>query len=113
MLIFTQMSKMLDIFETFLNLHAHTYVRLDGSTGVELRQRLMDRFNNDEKVCVCVPVCVCVCVRVCVRTRACACASVCACACVRACVRACVCVCASVCACVCARACGWYTHIHS
>ena len=49
-LIFTQMSKMLDIFETFLNLHAHTYVRLDGSTGVELRQRLMDRFNNDEKL---------------------------------------------------------------
>ena len=41
---------MLDIFETFLNLHAHTYVRLDGSTGVELRQRLMDRFNNDEKL---------------------------------------------------------------
>ena len=32
-LIFTQMSKMLDILEVFLNLHAHTYVRLDGSTG--------------------------------------------------------------------------------
>jgi len=51
-LIFTQMSKMLDILEMFLNLNGHTYLRLDGSTGVEQRQRLMDRFNNDEKVFV-------------------------------------------------------------
>ena len=49
-LIFTQMSKMLDILEVFLNLNGHTYLRLDGSTGVEKRQKLMDRFNNDEKV---------------------------------------------------------------
>jgi len=49
-LIFTQMSKMLDIFEVFLNLNGHTYLRLDGSIGVEQRQRLMDRFNNDPKV---------------------------------------------------------------
>ena len=49
-LIFTQMSKMLDILEVFLNLNGHTYLRLDGSTGVEQRQRLMDRFNNDEKM---------------------------------------------------------------
>lgn len=49
-LIFTQMSKMLDILEIFLNLHAHTYVRLDGSTAIDRRQRLMDRFNNDPKL---------------------------------------------------------------
>ena len=49
-LIFTQMSKMLDIFEAFLNLNGHTYLRLDGSTSVETRQRLMDRFNTDEKI---------------------------------------------------------------
>jgi E1A-binding protein p400 len=49
-LIFTQMSKMLDVLEAFLNLNGHTYLRLDGSTGVEKRQRLMDKFNNDEKV---------------------------------------------------------------
>jgi SNF2 family DNA or RNA helicase len=49
-LIFTQMSKMLDILEAFLNLNAHTYLRLDGSTGVDRRQRLMDRFNNDTKM---------------------------------------------------------------
>jgi helicase SWR1 len=49
-LIFTQMSKMLDILEGFLNLNGHTYLRLDGSTGVDRRQRLMDRFNSDPKV---------------------------------------------------------------
>jgi SNF2 family DNA or RNA helicase len=32
-LIFTQMSKMLDILEVFLNIHSHSFVRLDGSTG--------------------------------------------------------------------------------
>ena len=37
-LIFTQMTRMLDILEAFLNLHAHTYVRLDGSTKPETRQ---------------------------------------------------------------------------
>lgn len=49
-LIFTQMSKMLDILEAFLNLNGHTYLRLDGSTGVDQRQRMMDRFNNDSKI---------------------------------------------------------------
>lgn len=49
-LIFTQMSKMLDILEAFLNMNGHTYVRLDGSTSVDQRQRLMDRFNNDPKI---------------------------------------------------------------
>lgn len=49
-LIFTQMSKMLDVLEAFLNLNGHTYLRLDGGTSVDQRQRLMDRFNNDEKV---------------------------------------------------------------
>ena len=49
-LIFTQMSKMLDILEAFLNLNGHTYLRLDGSTGVDRRQRYMDRFNNDIKI---------------------------------------------------------------
>jgi helicase SWR1 len=49
-LIFTQMSKMLDILEAFLNLNGHTYLRLDGGTGVDKRQRLMDRFNVDKKM---------------------------------------------------------------
>ena len=49
-LLFTQMTRMLDIFEKFLNIHGHTYVRLDGSTKVEMRQRVVDRFNFDEKI---------------------------------------------------------------
>jgi hypothetical protein len=51
-LIFTQMTRMLDVLETFLNLHDHTYVRLDGSTKVEERQKLMDRFNRDTRIFV-------------------------------------------------------------
>jgi len=49
-LIFTQMSKMLDVLESFLNIHGHTYVRLDGATKPETRQILMQRFNTDPKL---------------------------------------------------------------
>uniref|UniRef100_A0AAV1TLC2 Uncharacterized protein n=1 Tax=Peronospora matthiolae TaxID=2874970 RepID=A0AAV1TLC2_9STRA len=49
-LIFTQMSSMLNILEVFLNLHGHTYFRLDGATKVEKRQMLMERFNRNEKI---------------------------------------------------------------
>jgi hypothetical protein len=49
-LVFTQMSKMLDILEVFLNIQGFTYLRLDGGTGVDRRQRYMDRFNNDTKI---------------------------------------------------------------
>lgn len=37
-LIFTQMSKMLDILQSFLAHHGYQYFRLDGSTPVEQRQ---------------------------------------------------------------------------
>lgn len=46
------MSRMLDILEAFLNLHGHTYMRLDGATKPEQRQILMQRFNTDPKVWV-------------------------------------------------------------
>ncbi|KAH6675276.1 SNF2 family domain-containing protein [Plectosphaerella plurivora] len=49
-LIFTQMTKVLDILEQFLNIHGHKYLRLDGSTKVEQRQILTDRFNNDPRI---------------------------------------------------------------
>lgn len=49
-LIFTQMSRMLDIFEQFLNYHGHTYLRLDGTTKIEQRQALMERFNADKRI---------------------------------------------------------------
>ncbi|XP_033101073.1 helicase domino-like [Anneissia japonica] len=49
-LIFTQMTKMLDVLEKFLNFHGHTYLRLDGATKVESRQMLMERFNADKRI---------------------------------------------------------------
>jgi helicase SWR1 len=49
-LIFTQMTKVLDILETFLNIHGHRYLRLDGATKIEQRQILTDRFNNDKRI---------------------------------------------------------------
>jgi hypothetical protein len=35
--------------EAFLNYHGYVYMRLDGSTKVEMRQLLMERFNNNPK----------------------------------------------------------------
>ncbi|KAI9805800.1 MAG: hypothetical protein M1825_000414 [Sarcosagium campestre] len=49
-LIFTQMTKVLDILEQFLNIHGHRYLRLDGATKVEQRQVLTERFNNDTRI---------------------------------------------------------------
>ncbi|PSR81300.1 SNF2 family N-terminal domain-domain-containing protein [Coniella lustricola] len=49
-LIFTQMTKVLDILEQFLNIHGHKYLRLDGATKVEQRQILTDRFNVDNRI---------------------------------------------------------------
>lgn len=37
-LIFTQMTRMLDVLEAFLNYHGHIYLRLDGATKVDQRQ---------------------------------------------------------------------------
>ncbi|KAL2042163.1 hypothetical protein N7G274_005351 [Stereocaulon virgatum] len=49
-LIFTQMTRVLDILEQFLNIHGHRYLRLDGATKIEQRQILTDRFNNDDRI---------------------------------------------------------------
>ena len=49
-LIFTQMTKVLDILEQFLNIHGHRYLRLDGATKIEQRQILTDRFNSDPRI---------------------------------------------------------------
>ena len=51
-LIFTQMTKVLDILEQFLNIHGHRYLRLDGATKIEQRQMLTDQFNNDPRILV-------------------------------------------------------------
>ncbi|GME23191.1 Snf2 family helicase [Neofusicoccum parvum] len=49
-LIFTQMTKVLDILEQFLNIYGYRYLRLDGATKIEQRQILTDRFNNDPRI---------------------------------------------------------------
>ncbi|TFK65613.1 hypothetical protein BDN72DRAFT_189548 [Pluteus cervinus] len=49
-LIFTQMTRILDILETFLNYHGYLYLRLDGATKIEDRQYITERFNADARV---------------------------------------------------------------
>ncbi|KAL1691779.1 SNF2 family N-terminal domain-containing protein [Schizophyllum commune] len=49
-LIFTQMTRILDILEVFLNFHGYLYLRLDGATKIEDRQYVTERFNADERV---------------------------------------------------------------
>ena len=49
-LVFTQMTKVLDVLEQFLNIHGWRYLRLDGGTKIEQRQILTERFNNDDKI---------------------------------------------------------------
>ncbi|THH07869.1 hypothetical protein EW145_g3092 [Phellinidium pouzarii] len=49
-LIFTQMTRILDILEMFLNFHGYLYLRLDGGTKIEDRQYITERFNVDERV---------------------------------------------------------------
>lgn len=49
-LLFTQMTKVLHMLETFLNHHGYRYLRLDGGTKIEQRQLMVDRFNKDEKI---------------------------------------------------------------
>lgn len=49
-LIFTQMTKVLDILEIFLSFHGHRYLRLDGSTKIEQRQIITERFNSNDKI---------------------------------------------------------------
>lgn len=49
-LIFTQMTRMIDVLETFLNIHGHRYLRLDGQTKPEVRHQLTERFNSDKRI---------------------------------------------------------------
>ncbi|GAA5826361.1 hypothetical protein JCM11251_007269, partial [Rhodosporidiobolus azoricus] len=49
-LIFTQMTKVLDILEEFLSYQGHRYLRLDGSTKIEQRQVITERFNSNDKI---------------------------------------------------------------
>ena len=49
-LIFTQMTRVLDILEKFFNYQGYRYLRLDGATRVEQRQALTERFNRDPRI---------------------------------------------------------------
>lgn len=49
-LIFTQMTRILDVLEIFLNFHGYLYLRLDGATKIEDRQYITERFNADPRV---------------------------------------------------------------
>lgn len=49
-LIFTQMTRVLDILEEFMSFHGWLYLRLDGATKIEDRQYITERFNSDARV---------------------------------------------------------------
>ena len=44
------MSKMLDLIEVTLSMSRLTYLRLDGNTPVEERQKHVERFNQDNRI---------------------------------------------------------------
>jgi SNF2 family DNA or RNA helicase len=49
-LIFSQMTKMMNILGCFFNREGHSFVRLDGSTPVSDRQKLIDQYNNNPDI---------------------------------------------------------------
>ncbi|BAM39621.1 DEAD-box family helicase [Theileria orientalis strain Shintoku] len=49
-IIYTQFSKMLDILENWINFMGFTYTRLDGSTKIDMRQKIVNRFNENTKI---------------------------------------------------------------
>jgi len=51
-LIYSQMTSMLDILEDFLSAHSYKFVRLDGSYGLDARQEMVDAFQNNHSIFV-------------------------------------------------------------
>ncbi|KAK9739304.1 Helicase conserved C-terminal domain [Popillia japonica] len=49
-LIFSQYVIMLDVVEEYLQIRQHSYLRLDGSTPVTIRQQLIDEFTEDPTI---------------------------------------------------------------
>lgn len=49
-LIFSQYVIMLNVMEEYMRLRQHTYLRLDGSTAVTIRQQLIDQYSNDPSI---------------------------------------------------------------
>uniref|UniRef100_A0A914YHT6 Helicase C-terminal domain-containing protein n=1 Tax=Panagrolaimus superbus TaxID=310955 RepID=A0A914YHT6_9BILA len=48
-LIFSQMTRMLDVMEEFCEFEGYKYERIDGSITGQHRQEAIDRFNDDHK----------------------------------------------------------------
>lgn len=49
-LLFSTMVMILDMIEDYLSLRDYKYVRLDGGDKIELRQKNIDAFNNNEDI---------------------------------------------------------------
>nr|CAB3252475.1 lymphocyte-specific helicase-like [Phallusia mammillata] len=49
-LLFSQMTKILDVLEDYCRFRKYSHVRLDGSTKCEVRQQYIDQFNKDPEV---------------------------------------------------------------
>jgi SWI/SNF-related matrix-associated actin-dependent regulator 1 of chromatin subfamily A len=49
-LLFSQMTKVLDILELFLEHEGYSFVRLDGQTPVNSRQEIIDDYNKDRSI---------------------------------------------------------------
>lgn len=49
-LIFSQMTKLMDILQDYLDYKKYGFCRLDGSTDLEIRQKAIDDFNKDENI---------------------------------------------------------------
>merc|ERR1711981_996659 len=49
-LIFSQFTMLLDVLEQYLRIRGHKFLRLDGSTPVQDRQALIDKYNTDTTI---------------------------------------------------------------
>lgn len=48
-----QFTNMLDLLEDFSNLRRHTYLRIDGTTSGIRRKWVVNKFNNDASIFLC------------------------------------------------------------
>lgn len=49
-LIFSQYVILLNVMEEYLKIRQHSYLRLDGSTPVNIRQQLIDEYTEDDSI---------------------------------------------------------------
>merc|ERR1712157_705258 len=49
-LIYSQMTKMIDILEEFMNFRQHSYMRLDGSSKISERRDMVNDFQNRDDI---------------------------------------------------------------